>query len=201
MTQITSGTVSVEDGTKKAEEYTPPRKVRVDLNFQVAEGEDGQPMLDRAAVMASAKVNELLGRVQTAGLPAHAPAPAAEPAAKTPGRRAPKATPEATPAGEKPPVVQSKASLSDPEPAADASLIVEEAITISAPAEPVKPISDKDLHDALTRKVSDLGGSAAVLDLIRKYKPAGHTGQFSSNQIPQDKRAAFLEELKALKAA
>ena len=50
---ITSGIVSIEDGTKKTEEYAPARKVRVELHFDVPEGHNGQKYLDAATTMAN----------------------------------------------------------------------------------------------------------------------------------------------------
>jgi len=61
MSSITGGLVSVEDGVKSAQEYCPPRKVRVELNFDVPEGDaSAQGILDRVANMAHAKVRQLL---------------------------------------------------------------------------------------------------------------------------------------------
>lgn len=60
MAQITGGTVSVEDGLKKQEEYAPPRKVIVVLNFTVAEGEDYASTFDIASHAATNRVYSLL---------------------------------------------------------------------------------------------------------------------------------------------
>jgi hypothetical protein len=61
MTKITGGVVSIEDGTKAKEEYSPARKVRVELHFDVPEDQDGKAYLDAVAAQAQAKVMELLG--------------------------------------------------------------------------------------------------------------------------------------------
>jgi len=79
MTQlITGGIVSVEDGTKKSEEFAPARKVRVELHFDVPEGTDeGHRMLDSVAALADAKVKELLGHKPAAKAAAPKPEVAA----------------------------------------------------------------------------------------------------------------------------
>lgn len=61
-TGITGGLVSVEDGIKKAEEYAPPRKVRVELHFEVPEGADATEFLGTVSARADNQVKALLGQ-------------------------------------------------------------------------------------------------------------------------------------------
>lgn len=58
---VTGGIVSVEDGTKKPEEYAPPKKVRVELHFDVPGGEDADAHIGAVASLAQAHVAGLLG--------------------------------------------------------------------------------------------------------------------------------------------
>lgn len=57
---VTGGSVRIEDGTKAREEYSPARKVAVELHFDVTEGADAQRVLERVAAMAHAEVRRLL---------------------------------------------------------------------------------------------------------------------------------------------
>lgn len=86
MSQVISGLVSIEDGIKKAEEYAPPRKVRVELSFGVGEGEDYQAIFDTVSQAATNRVHALLhgtalASVQAAPAAAAPSAPATDPAA------------------------------------------------------------------------------------------------------------------------
>lgn len=214
--KIAGGAVSYEDGTKKNEEYAPPRKVRVELRFDLDDGDDADAVLAKVSGLAQMRVFVLLNSDPTKTGPT---VPAAAEPAKQPGTRAKKA-PETAPAG-KPPVVQSKASLSDPDPTAvtveepvqtgdnmkSASVAAADAASVTVDefaddgAAPAKEITDKELHEAMTRKAGEIGGAVPIKALVGSYRPAGHTGQFASNSIPQAKRAEFLAKLKELKAA
>lgn len=66
MSGVTGGLVAYEDGRKAGEEYAPPRKVRVELRFDVEPGDNDQSILDRASSMAMSKVCQLLGLAKTA---------------------------------------------------------------------------------------------------------------------------------------
>jgi hypothetical protein len=67
MTQpITGGVISIEDGTKPAEDYAPARKVRVELRFDVTDDKNPINVIDYASDLARAQVNKLLGRPTTA---------------------------------------------------------------------------------------------------------------------------------------
>lgn len=60
---ITGGLVSIEDGIKAKEEYSPARKVRVELSFDTPENGSGAALtLDAVAALADRKVKELLGK-------------------------------------------------------------------------------------------------------------------------------------------
>ena len=57
---------------------------------------------------------------------------------------------------------------------------------------PPQPVTDKDMMDAVSKKMTDTGNSKAIKDIRSKYvqPPLG------IKDIPQNKRPAFLEDLK-----
>lgn len=59
--------ISVEDGLKPAEDYAPSRKVRVELNYVLADEESYDDALGRLGGIASAQVDKLLGRTKITG--------------------------------------------------------------------------------------------------------------------------------------
>jgi hypothetical protein len=67
---VTGGVMSVEDGIKKNEEYAPPRKVRVELHFDVPEGEDADQHIGAVSALVSAHVVSLLGGAKEAKIAA-----------------------------------------------------------------------------------------------------------------------------------
>lgn len=197
MSVVTHGVVSIEDGTKSPVEYQPPRKVRVELHFDVIEGQDADVALAQVSAIADARVKALLG--QTTEAPrATPPAPkAAEPKAAEPAT-APK---RAGARSEKPKPIEVK--LTD-EPKADPAAVSAEVIEddFSAPADPVvtDSITDAELHSAAQKKNGDLKNPKAIRELVAKFRPAGKEGTFQLIEIPQAKRAEFLKQLSALAA-
>lgn len=213
---LTGGIVSVEDGTKKSEEYAPPRKVRVELHFTLPEGTaDGQTFLDAVAAQADAKVRELLGQKPTA---ITAPQVAALVADKITPRRGPgrptAATAEraitdkdklAEAAGVGAPVAGKDAPKPEtkPDPAAivdDETIAVVEEDPFSVPAaEDIKPISDEELNSLVGKKHATLQKPPLIRDLVGTFKPEGWTKQFTIRDIPQAQRPDFLKKLSELK--
>lgn len=210
---LTGGIVFVEDGTKKSEEYAPPRKVRVELHFTLPEGADdgaGQRFLDAVASQADTKVRELLGQK-----PAVAAAPKAAPGFIVKPVDAPKTDKDklAEAAGlvdkKEPPKKgpgrpPKEPDAPKPDPAAivddETSAVVEEEDPFSVPAaEEVKPISDEELNSSVGKKHAVLGKPPLIRDLVATFKPEGWTKQFTMRDIPQEKRADFLKKLSELK--
>ena len=60
MTVITHGSVSVEDGIRKSDELAPARRVRVELHFDNADGDDVEAALDEVSRIANERVKMLL---------------------------------------------------------------------------------------------------------------------------------------------
>jgi hypothetical protein len=214
MTKITGGVISVEDGIKKAEEYTPARKVRVELHFDVPEGEDAQVQIDFVSARADEQVRKLLGKVNdkerladAAGIGSTAQAAAAAPAkpVKAAGARTAATKPKPEPMHP----AEALARTAELQTAARAQLAAEEAARLNPPAEvdpfatdePVAEITDADLASAASKKAGEIKTPAPIKKLVGEFRPAGHSGQFSLQQIPRERRQEFLDKLAAVKAA
>lgn len=188
---IQGGKVVIEDGRKGAMEYQPPRKVLVEIQFDASED------LDKASEIAAAKVAELLGvTVASSMKPGIVGISDKERLAAEAGLH----TKPVIPA--KAPPKPRKQVLTPPKPDND-ELTVEPAATaddeLTASEVPaVEEITDQDLLDKITRKNETLKDAARIRALKDEFFPKdGNVYQFK--QIPQEKRAEFLEKLSALK--
>lgn len=230
MAQVTGGTVSVEDGLKKQEEYAPPRKVRVDLNFAVAEGEDFQAIFDLASEAATNRVSALLNGTAirvvagtAAETPASPPAPAARKTRRTAAQIA--ADDAAKAAGHSPSGSAGGAQTSDEDPTGNEANVIhlpdegavdggdtfdiepepetpaEESFDIEPdPAAGGDPITDADLNSAVQKKNAEIANPNAIRTLIGTYNPDPKSA-FQLRQIPADKRGEFIAKLNALTKA
>lgn len=216
MAQITSGSVCIEDGLKKSEEYAPPRKVSVTLNFGVVEGEDFNAVFDLASQAAANRVHSLLHgtaiRVVAAPEAPAADALPVEPAARKRRRTAaeiaadnalalaahPKGDPSAVedPAaiGEEPPLDSGDPTSGGADPAGLDDFSIEPEETGD------EPITDAALNAAVQRKNAELGDPEAIRGVIKLYNP-DPTKAFQLREIPQDKRADFITKLGGLTKA
>lgn len=201
--QLSGGVVSIEDGTKKSEEYTPPRKVRVELRFDVAEGQDGSALLDGVATLAQAKVSELLGQPTVIVQPVTTTAKATtrkggkadmivDPPASSGSTTAASTTTSPTSVVEEIPGLGGGEPETIKEPAADSL----DDIMGLAP-EPVKEITDADLNAAVQKKNGELQAPPLIRDLIVKFQPDASKPPLLAN-IAQAQRAQFLAELTTL---
>lgn len=223
MTIITGGVVSVEDGRKAAEEYAPPRKVRVELRFDNPpenSGEDADKLIKAVGLLASSNVAALLGQKATA-VP-YTPGPRqAEPGpsltgakAKTPeeiatadalkAASAAKVHPDKPPTGKK----VAKAPVAEPDPVLDgtpAPAAVSDDIS-DLTGEPAKEITDADLNSATGKKNAALGAAAQkagvqyspakIRALVEGFGPEGK--KITLKEIPQGKRQEYLDKLAEL---
>lgn len=227
MAQVTGGTVSVEDGLKKQEEYAPPRKVVVLLNFQVAEGEDFQATFDLASHAATNRVYSLLHGKPFVTTLAQEPTGALhepEPAAGEPPKRKRRTAAEiaAAAAGASQSGSAGGAQTSDEDPTGnvenvihlpDEAAIGEDDFSIE-PAETQTPVeeifdiepdagedvTDADLNNAVQKKNAEIANPNAIRALIGTYNPDPKAA-FQLRQIPAAKRAEFLTKLGELKKA
>lgn len=191
MSVVNHGVVSIEDGKKADTEYTPARKVRVELHFDVPEGQDADAAITQVSALADAHVRRLLGQpvVQTI----------AENKPVIPAQTAEKVAPKQAGARKKPDPVK---VVLTPEPAADPAAVTDEpADDFSAPAATVaevRPITDADLHSAAQKKNGEIKNPLAIRTLVSTFRPAGSNVAFQLAEIPQDRRQEFLDKLAKL---
>jgi len=188
MTQpVTGGTIAVEDGTKAAEEYTPARKVRVELRFDIEDEKNPVNVISYVSTLASDEVDRLLGRIKAAQstvdpdeLHPAALALVEPPKSRT---RKPKAEPPETP--------------STPDTATEPDASSAEGDDWDEPVTTVITVTDAELNAAATAKNATLKAPPKIKALIGEFNP-DPTKQFSLSQIPQNQRKLFLERLDAL---
>lgn len=203
---ITGGIVSVEDGIKAAEEFAPARKARVELHFDVPEGADHNAHVGGVAEVAKSHLHRILHN--TAAVAAPVAQAAAPPAEKTPKKTAAKAPAEKTKAQIE---AEHLAALKAAEkaPASNDDELLEETPAPAAADElddllgeaPAVVVTDKELGDCVQKKNAERKQAdpnwapAKIREVIQKYAGAGKR----VNDIPNDKRAAFIKEVEALK--
>ncbi|MDE2020805.1 MAG: hypothetical protein KGJ13_10750 [Patescibacteria group bacterium] len=201
---ITGGMISYEDGRKADTEYTPARKARVELRFDLAEG------LDEAGAHAaiSAVQAECVVRVQ--GLLANQRKmetlvpPEPMPQKRPPGR--PKKVEPTFPPTTKDEIAEAifgnRDSMAEvqtvPPPKAVPSLADSEPFDVVVkqpePAPP-NPVSDRELHSACQFKLQKLGNPVPIRELIAGFCTGGPA---KVDAIAQVKRREFLSELEKL---
>ena len=191
MAHISGGEVTY-GRTVKTGDYENKR-VDVKLTFGVDDGEDVETILTKVSITAVRKAHEMLGiSVPAAATAAVAPKSAATTAKATEAAAAVTA------------VEKTQKPAKAPKPAAET---VEEPAQISTGAErvdpaqvadeldEVAPITDAQLADAAKTKNASLKDPVRIKALRDKY--AGKTPSILS-EIPQEKRAEFLAELKKM---
>lgn len=197
MTKITGGLVSIEDGVKKGEEYAPPRKVRVELRFDVLPDEDDQARLMEVSRMAHEQVKVLLGQKPTMEAAYQAVADLVD-AAPAPATRKPRAKKtEAAPAETFPGA--SDGAEAKPEGKTSGSVEAASGVpndTVQPGAEaPAEVISDKKLFDTVVEINAKIKQGKAITAIINKYCPQDGVPP-SLKRIPEAKRPAFLQEVR-----
>jgi hypothetical protein len=216
MTKILGGQVSYEDGIKSAVEYAPPRKVRVELHFEIAEDEQEQADARIHAVgnLAQAEVLRLLG--QTVAAKEEPLSGAALALVENPGQttRRPRRTQAQIAADEAAATEAARLAALEAgrqgkpgdagDPAAFGAEATSQVQTAGDPAgfdftsDPAKTeISDTSLNDACQAKASKLGSAEKIKALIGTFA-TDPTKQFSLREIPQAQRPDFLAKLEAL---
>jgi len=212
--KITGGMVAFEDGLKKPEEYTPPKKARVELRFDVEDGQDPQIVLNYAHASAVAKVHEMLHGVAPK---AAAAAPAPSQPASSPAQAEAVAKPKTGPKVGANKNSRTKADLeaemlaaaAKPAPAPvveddsvdNIDVVEDDDMSDILGEAPPAPITDKELSDACVAKADKMKSVAGwepkkIRGLIEKY--TGAPGKHN-REIPAAKRPEFLKELDALK--
>lgn len=182
MSVINHGVVSIEDGKKAETEYTPARKVRVELHFDVPEGQDADTALAQVSALVDAHVRRLLGLPTVIGNPA------------------PETAKQAGPRGKPKPVqvvlpVETKV---DPSSVSDEAVVEDLPVDFLAVPEPEAKITDAELHFAAQKKNGEIKNPLAIRSLVSTFRPAGSQLAFQLAEIPQDRRQEFLRKLKML---
>lgn len=218
--KIIGGVVSFEDGVKTTagDQFSPTRKVRVELNFSLDDGDNADQSISTILDKAHAFVNGKLGlKVSTAaavaqvtktpavasdkdklaeeaGLPAGAsgdvtPKPAAAP-------KAPRKPAAAKPAADGELGTEAPPIAAKPAPADDGlgDLLGEE--------KPAAKVTDAELNDAVQKKNQDINspenpGGPRIRKVVAAFLD-DPTEQPLLREIPEAKRAAFLTELAKL---
>jgi hypothetical protein len=213
MGQITHGVVKYSR-TLNLGDYNS-KKADVEIGFQVAEGESHDKMLNLASSIAVNKAEEILtGKAAPAAAASVGPVgggnavmsdddkkrlAAADAAAKKKAKEDAAAAAKTAKAAKAPPAVDDdfgdEPTGTGAAPAAgdeDLNDLLGDDVTATAP-----PVTDKDLLEAVQKKNGEIKSAPAIRNLLGKYVAA--PGQLKD--IPAEKRAAFLAELKTLKAA
>lgn len=203
--QINGGVVSYEDGVKTVggDTFSPTRKVRVELNFSVEDGEDSALAIEQALFQARDRVNEYLGlKRPTAHKEIVAPkmVPSKKPSDKD--RLAEEAglpTAEIVTAPKSGPKKGSKAAdaLDDLE-----NVVIEDGpamepdddISDLTGAAEVEEVTDEELLSKITHKNGETKNATAIRALVAKFSP-GTDRKYQAIEIEQAKRPAFLAAL------
>lgn len=181
---ITNGSVSVEDGTKASEDYTPARKVRVELHFDNPTADD----INTAGDLASAQVDRLLGRTATAAEATKRTRRTKEQIAAD--EAAKNSAPSADPLDDLEP--SKPAEAAPPPPAEEVDELA--GLLGGAGVPPAEEITDVALTEAVTKTNAATRNPPAIRALVDSYNP-DPTKTFQLRQIPQEKRAEFLKKL------
>jgi hypothetical protein len=199
--QITGGSVTFGRTVQPAQYES--KKAEVTITFACSEDdkpEDAHAMLDGASAMAKTKALELLGLKATEAV---APAAGKRASAAEPIGEAP-AKPEKAKPGPKPKAQEAKPAeetidLGERDKAAENVNEAAEASAADADADllgpaPAQPITDKDLMDAVTKKMAEINDPKALKEVRGKFVQA----PLGFKDIPQEKRAECIAAIKAL---
>ena len=187
MPSITGGRV-VYGRTVQPAQYES-KKAEVELTFGVEEGGDLGGFLDETAALAMAKAHEMVGMKSEA----KKPAPKAPPQTAT--ATAPQGQKEAAAAkmnAKDKAAPKDEIDLGDTKPAISTG---EERIDPDGLDLGPAPLTDKDLLEVVSAKMREINNPKAIKDVREKYVKV----PMGIKDIPQDKRAAFIADVKALK--
>lgn len=197
---ITGGLVAVEDGRKHdpADQYSLSRKVRVELYFDVGDGQTASDVTGLVGDMASARVAELLGGVATSARRVEGPAgdqpQQPRPRRQTKAKAEPEPTTEPADDWDTGPETTTGSSEGSSEPASSGG---DDWDTPVMPSEPVKQVTDAELGAAVQKRNAELGDPQPIRELIFSYNP-DPSKPFTLKQVPMDKRPEFLAKLAVL---
>lgn len=204
MATITGGVVFVEDGTKSDQEYSPARKVRVELRFDIPDEAALPGNLGSAIAfvgdVASAEVARLLGRTPAADTTRVVRViEPGQPGSITPQVETPKRTrrtkeqiaaDEAAAKGSTDPL----AGVEEKAPAAD-SVSGDDLLgdLLGGGGEPEPEVTDAELNAAVQEKAKTFKDVPSLRKLIQET-----FGAKTLADVPQERRGDFLKQLAAL---
>lgn len=213
---ILGGTVRYEDGIKTTagDQFSPTRKVAVELNFAIPEdpGVDAHSYVNDVLDQAINLANQKLG-IKTATKAAKSitvgaaemdaankaqvvmlkEALAEKLAEKAPAKRGP-GKPKATEVVDEIPLDGAVAAVSANSPV---SVTADPASMDEWGSEPVTEVTDKDLNDSVQKKNAVLKDPQKIKGLIGAFN-ADPKKPFTLREIPQAQRQTFLQRLDAL---
>lgn len=208
MTNITSVTVSFENGIKR-EEYGPTKKAGASITASVAENEDGEAVLARIGELALAQVAALLD--------APKPDTISSKSIQAANQQQPEIEQSVSQSGEAPPrrgrgrprkeIAEAAAEpqvdnqpqdgqVVDPDTGPEAEQVADEW----AAAGDVIEVTDQELLNSLSKRASELGAREPCVKLIASFATRTEGPPFKVQEIPQAQRKDFLNKLAALKA-
>jgi hypothetical protein len=189
---ISSISITIEDGVKKAEDYAPARKASVTLSASVVEGADPEAAIEWVRRLADAKVYEIIHNKPAKPVPIVASSPSsggpsspetkadAAPFSKNKGHLEAAAVIAAGGKGKRFPPAKSEKKAEEPK---------EDASTTDE-------ISDQELANAVIKKNNIINNPQLISGLLIEY--GGRPAPKQVRDISQDQRAKFLEELEKL---
>lgn len=213
--KIIGGIVSYEDGVKTVEgdQFSPTRKVRVELNFSLDDGEKSETaiatVLDQAQSFVMGKLNlkAPTAAARSTAKPASDPKPAAT--GKSDKEKLAEANGVGSDAQAKIDAAAAKKAAGPKRPAAKPA---DDALGEETPpaakeedgldelfdaTEAPKEITDADLNHAVQTKNRAVANPKAIKALVATYNP-DETKAFTLREIPAGKRAEFVEKLEKI---
>lgn len=203
MPNITSVTVSFEDGIKR-EEYGPTKKASVSITAAVAEDEDGETVLKSLSDLVIAKVADMLDAPKPAvadDIEKRQP-PVGESVAVggPPPRRSrgPNKPKDVAPSVEEPQLTSSSSPEPSDMPEAPQPAGQDEDEWASAPED--IEITDQELLSATSKRAGELGAREPIVKLISTFATRTEGAPFKVQEIPQPQRKDYLAKLAGLTA-
>lgn len=201
--QTFTGTVSIEDANPPPADYTPARKVNVQVTFNGTDPAALESNLARAATFASVKVAELLGRTPAplSAAPAEDGATSvrtrkARSTAATSATAEPIADESAEVAAARARIIDEGRELITEDPFAVGGQTVEEDAFDIGTVQPAE-VTDADLNAAIQKKNGEINDPTKIRTLIATFNP-DPTKAFQVREIVQAQRPDFIAKLEKL---
>lgn len=209
MSQITNGSATFSRTVKTGEFEN--KKAEARLDFTVGDGEDYVEVFDRAAKGARLQVHAMLGIADK--VKEEKPAAPATPTATNDKTKLAEAVTGGKPGEvvtEGKPAAEKKQRGAKPPKPADAGVDVvteqpkaadtdEDIFGPTTPATPARTIADQELSEVCREKNKEINDTVAIRGVMAQF--GGGPPPLQLRNIPQEKRQAFIDAVKALKPA